>query len=64
MNPSEWFSEISNELWPGQCFSVKVKQVLHEERSKYQDIKIIQRYVCMWTRVPRCLSFLQKHVRF
>nr|XP_040237472.2 spermidine synthase [Anopheles coluzzii] len=42
MNPSEWFSEISNELWPGQCFSVKVKQVLHEERSKYQDIKIIQ----------------------
>lgn len=37
-----WFSEISEELWPGQCFSLKVQRVLHEERSKYQDIKIIE----------------------
>uniref|UniRef100_A0A2M4BVY8 Putative spermidine synthase n=1 Tax=Anopheles marajoara TaxID=58244 RepID=A0A2M4BVY8_9DIPT len=42
MNPAEWFSEISDELWPGQCFSLKVKSVLHDERSKYQDIKIVQ----------------------
>uniref|UniRef100_A0A182QTI0 PABS domain-containing protein n=1 Tax=Anopheles farauti TaxID=69004 RepID=A0A182QTI0_9DIPT len=42
MNPIQWFSEISNELWPGQCFSLKVQKVLHEERSKYQDIKIVQ----------------------
>lgn len=37
-----WFSEIQNELWPGQCFSLKVKNVLHQEKSKYQDIQIIE----------------------
>ncbi|KAM7359573.1 spermidine Synthase [Cochliomyia hominivorax] len=37
-----WFSEIQNELWPGQCFSLKVKKILHEEKSKYQDIKIVE----------------------
>ncbi|XP_055386739.1 spermidine synthase [Condylostylus longicornis] len=37
-----WFSEIQNELWPGQCFSLKVKKILHEEKSKFQDIKIIE----------------------
>lgn len=35
-----WFSEI-NDLWPGQSFSLQVKDVLHEERSDFQDIKII-----------------------
>lgn len=35
-----WFSEI-NELWPGQCFSLEVKGVLHEERSDFQDIKLV-----------------------
>lgn len=35
-----WFSEI-NDLWPGQCFSLKVKDILHEERSDFQDIKLI-----------------------
>lgn len=37
-----WFSELNDELWPGQCFSLKVKEVLHEEKSKYQDIKILE----------------------
>lgn len=37
-----WFSEISDELWPGQCFSLKVKEVLHEEQSDFQSIKILQ----------------------
>ncbi|XP_055626818.1 spermidine synthase [Toxorhynchites rutilus septentrionalis] len=41
MDSSEWFSEISEQLWPGQCFSLKVKKVLHEESSKYQDIKVL-----------------------
>lgn len=41
MDPSEWFSEISEQLWPGQCFSMKVEKVLHEEQSKYQNIKIL-----------------------
>lgn len=42
MNPTEWFSEISEQLWPNQCFSLKVKKVLHEERSKFQDIKLLE----------------------
>lgn len=36
-----WFSEISEELWPGQCFSLRVKEVLHEEKSDFQDVKLI-----------------------
>uniref|UniRef100_A0A0K8VLW7 Spermidine synthase n=1 Tax=Bactrocera latifrons TaxID=174628 RepID=A0A0K8VLW7_BACLA len=36
-----WFSEIQNELWPGQAFSLKLSRVLHEEKSKYQDIKVL-----------------------
>jgi len=39
-----WFSEL-NDLWPGQCMSLKVTKVLHEERSKYQDIKVLETYV-------------------
>jgi len=37
-----WFSEIQNELWPGQSFSLKVKKIIHEEKSKFQDIKILE----------------------
>lgn len=36
-----WFSEIS-ELWPGQSFSFKVKEVLFHGKSDYQDILIVQ----------------------
>ena len=36
-----WFSEISD-LWQGQCFSLKVKEILHEEQSDFQSIKILQ----------------------
>lgn len=36
-----WFSEISDELWPGQCFSLKVNKVLHEETSSYQKIQVL-----------------------
>lgn len=37
-----WFSEVLEDLWPGQCFSLKIKKVLHEEKSKFQDIKIVE----------------------
>ncbi|CAH1276447.1 unnamed protein product [Diabrotica balteata] len=36
-----WFSEISD-LWPGQCFSLKVKEVLYKDKSDYQDILIFE----------------------
>lgn len=35
-----WYSEISDKLWPGQCFSLKGK-IIHEEKSKYQEIKVL-----------------------
>ena len=34
-----WFSE----MWSGQCFSLEVKEVLHHEKSKFQDILIFDR---------------------
>lgn len=34
-----WFSELGV-MWPGQCFSLQVKKVLFEGKSKYQDIKV------------------------
>lgn len=36
-----WFSEI-NSLWPGQCFSLEVEEILHHERSEYQDIMVLK----------------------
>ncbi|ALC40688.1 SpdS, partial [Drosophila busckii] len=39
---SGWFSEIQDELWPGQSFSLKVREVLHKEKSDFQDIQIVE----------------------
>lgn len=36
-----WFREIS-EMWPGQAMTLKVKNVLHHEKSKYQDVLIFE----------------------
>ena len=37
-----WFSEV-NGLWPGQAMSLEVEEVLHSEKSQFQDILIFQR---------------------
>ncbi len=39
-----WFSEECD-MWPGQKFSLAVKEVIHHEKSKYQDILIFQRCI-------------------
>ncbi len=36
-----WFREI-NHMWPGQAMTLKVKQILHHEKSKYQDVLIFE----------------------
>lgn len=36
-----WFSELST-LWPGQCMSLEVEEVLHKEKSKFQDILVFK----------------------
>lgn len=35
-----WYSE-KNDLWPGQCLSLEVEEILHHERSEYQDIMVL-----------------------
>lgn len=39
---NKWFSEISDQLWPGQCFSLKIKEILHKEKSEFQDILVFK----------------------
>ncbi|XP_071453628.1 spermidine synthase [Hetaerina americana] len=36
-----WFSEICT-LWPGMCLSLEVEEILHSEKSKYQDIMVLK----------------------
>ncbi|CAI8037195.1 Spermidine synthase, partial [Geodia barretti] len=36
-----WFSELHN-LWPGQSMSLEVEEVLHAEKTQFQDILIFQ----------------------
>ncbi|MCJ1320883.1 putrescine aminopropyltransferase [Xylographa vitiligo] len=36
-----WFREISG-MWPGQAMTLKVNQILHHEKSKYQDVLIFE----------------------
>jgi spermidine synthase len=40
-NSDGWFREISN-MWPGQAMTLKVKNVIHHEKSKYQDVLIFE----------------------
>lgn len=37
-----WFSEVQDDLWPGQSFSLKVKEILHKEKSEFQDIQVVE----------------------
>lgn len=39
--PDGWFREIGP-LWPGQAMTIKVNEVLHHEKSQYQDILIFE----------------------
>ena len=38
-----WFSELSP-LWPGQCISLEVDEILHQEKSEFQDILVFKSY--------------------
>jgi spermidine synthase len=38
---SGWFSEI-NPMWPGMCQSLEVVEVLHKEKSDFQDIMVLK----------------------
>eukprot|EP01105_Mastigella_eilhardi_P026978 TRINITY_DN8044_c0_g1_i1.p1 TRINITY_DN8044_c0_g1~~TRINITY_DN8044_c0_g1_i1.p1 ORF type:complete len:305 (-),score=88.43 TRINITY_DN8044_c0_g1_i1:64-936(-) len=36
-----WFSEVGA-LWPGQALSLQVEEVLHRERTKFQDLAVLR----------------------
>ncbi len=38
-----WLSEVDDELWPGQCFSIKCDKLLHKSKSKYQDVVVFHK---------------------
>lgn len=40
-SPDGWFSEQSD-MWPGQAMNLKVNQILHHEKSKYQDVLVFE----------------------
>lgn len=35
-----WFAEVSDTMWPGQAMSLRVKEVLAAEQTKYQDLLV------------------------
>ena len=37
-----WFREINNDMWPGQALTLRVNQVVHHERSAFQDVLIFE----------------------
>ena len=37
-----WFSEISDEMWPGQAMSLKMTEVLYKGKSDFQDVMVFQ----------------------
>lgn len=40
-SPPGWFREISD-MWPGQAMTLKVNQIVHHEKSLYQDVLIFE----------------------
>ncbi|KAI5289730.1 putrescine aminopropyltransferase [Ascosphaera acerosa] len=36
-----WFSEVSD-MWPGQAMNLRVKEILHHEKSKFQDVLVFE----------------------
>lgn len=37
-----WFAEVSDTMWPGQAMSLRVKEVLAAEQTKYQDLLVFE----------------------
>ena len=37
-----WFSEVSDEMWPGQAMSLKIEEVLLRGKSDFQDVMVFQ----------------------
>ena len=42
ISPDGWFTEANPNFWPGQAARLKVQEILHTEKSPYQDILVFQ----------------------
>lgn len=42
VSPGGWFRETCS-LWPGQALSLQVEEVLHRQRSPFQEILVFRR---------------------
>ena len=49
-----WFIEM-NDMWPGQAMALQVDEILHHEKSQYQDILVFNTYVCVYACVCVCV---------
>jgi len=36
-----WFSEV-NDQWPGQCMSLEIEKMLHDQKSQYQHVTVFK----------------------
>ena len=50
-----WFTEM-NDMWPGQAMAMQVDEILHHEKSQYQDILVFKRCVCVCVHVCVCVA--------
>ena len=50
-----WFSEVSESEWPGQAQSLEVEEILHKEKSQFQEILIFKRYQLRHLKPPRLI---------
>ena len=56
-----WFTEI-NDLWAGQAMSLQVDEILHHEKSRYQDILVFNRCVQMDSTLQ--MRIISNHLPF
>lgn len=40
-----WYSELSSQLWPGQCMSLEYEKILEDVKSDFQHVVVFQRSV-------------------
>ena len=40
--PKNWFSEVQQDLWPGQAMSLEIKSQIHDQQSEFQRVTLYE----------------------
>ena len=64
MLSKNWFSEKNTDCWPGQAFSLEVEQLLHQEKTKYQEIVLFQRLESLDVILVCIILFIKCELNF